>query len=133
MTTHKKIKSHHGFSHAHVAHKDAIVMPTLNPTSYASKDFPTKPSPPNHIDTNLTIQFIEFKYGNDNFSQEAINIKTKKYQSLINDIKTLGWNVDPLIVIVAGARATTFEPSMTSLKDIFNISLEQIMKKTHHH
>ena len=43
-------------------------------------------------------------------------------------IKTLGWNVDPLIVIVAGARATTFKPSMISLGDNFNISLEQIKK-----
>ena len=55
--------------------------------------------------------------------------KPEKYQPLINDIKTLGWNVDPLIVLVAGARATTFEPSMTSLDDNFNISLKQ-MKKT---
>ena len=43
-------------------------------------------------------------------------------------MKTLGWNVDPLMVIVAGARATTFIPSMTSLEDNFNISLEQIKK-----
>ena len=55
-------------------------------------------------------------------------LKLKKYQTLIEDIKALGWNVDPLIVIVAGARATTFKPSMTSLKDNFNISLEQIKK-----
>ena len=61
-------------------------------------------------------------------SQEAIDIETEKYQSLINDIKTLGWNVDPLIVIVAGARANTFKPSMTSLSDNFNIFLEQIKK-----
>ena len=80
--------------------------------------------PPNHIDSNLTIQFIKFKYGNNRFSQEAIDIKTKKYQSLINDIKTSGRNVDPLIVIVAGAKATTFKPSMTSLEDNYNIFLE---------
>ena len=43
-------------------------------------------------------------------------------------LKTLVWNVDTLIVIVAGAKATTFKPSMTSLEDNFNISLEQIKK-----
>ena len=129
MTNHKKIQFHHGFSHARVTHNDATVMPVLNPTSYASKDFRTKPPPPpNHIDPNFTIQFIEFKYGNDRFSQEAIDIKTEKYQSLIEDIKALGWNVDPLIVLVAGAKATTFEPSLTSLENNFNISLEQIKK-----
>ena len=116
ITNHKEIQFHHGFSHAHVTHKNAIVMPALNPTSYASKDFRTKPSHLTHIDPNLTVQFIEFIYGNDKFSHEAINIKTEKYQSLIEDIKALGWNVDPLIVIVARARATTFKPSMTSLK-----------------
>ena len=46
----------------------------------------------------------------------------------MDNIKTLGWNVDPLIVIVAGARATTFKPSLISLEDNFNISLEQIKK-----
>ena len=65
---------------------------------------------------------------NDRFSQEAINIKTEIYQSLIDDIKTLGWNIDPLIGLVAGARATTLKPSMTNLEDNFNISLEQIKK-----
>ena len=35
--------SHHGFFHAHVAHKDATVMPVLDPTYCASKDFHTKP------------------------------------------------------------------------------------------
>ena len=73
------------------------------------------------MDPNLTIQFTEFKYGNDRFSQEAIDIKVEKYHSLIDEIKTLGWKVDPLIVIVAGARATTFEPSMTSHEDNFNL------------
>ena len=92
------------------------------------KGLPYKAPPPNHIDPNLTIQFIEFKYGSDRISQGTIDIKTKKYRSLIKDIRTLGWNVDPLIVIVAGAKATTFKPSMTSLENNFNISLEKIKK-----
>ena len=100
----------------------------LKPDILCVKGLPYKALPPNHINPNLTIQFIEFKYGNDRFSQEAIDIKIEKYQPLINDIKTLGWNIDPLIVIVAGARATTFIPSMTSLEDNLNISIEKIKK-----
>jgi hypothetical protein len=128
MTTHKKIQSHHGFFHAHVTHKDATIMPVLNPTSFASKDFRTKPLLQTTSTPISQFNILNFKYGNDRFSQEAIDTKIEKYQSLINDIKALGWNVDPLIVIVVGARATTFKPSMTSLEDNFNISLEQIKK-----
>src|SRR4028118_446760 len=76
----------------------------LKPNILCVKGLPYKAPPPNHIDPNLTIQFIEFKYGNDRFSQEAIDIKIEKYQPLINDIKALGWNIGPLITIVAGAR-----------------------------
>ena len=100
----------------------------LKPDILCVKGLPYEAPPPNHIDPNLTIQFIEFKYGNDRFSQEAINIKIEKYQPLINDIKMLGWNIDPLIVIAAGARATTFIPSMTSFEDNLNISIEKIKK-----
>ena len=80
------------------------------------------------MDSNPTIQFIESKYGNDRFSLEAIEFKIDKYQSLINDIKALRWNVDPLIYVVDNARATTFIPSMTSSKNNFNILLEHIKK-----
>ena len=56
-------KSHHGFSLAHVAHKDAF-----KPDILCIKGLPYEALPPNHTDSNLTIQFIKFKYGNDRFS-----------------------------------------------------------------
>jgi hypothetical protein len=34
---------------------------------------------------------------------------------LLEDIKTYGWNVAPLIVITAGARGTTHLPSISAL------------------
>ena len=59
---------------------------------------------------------------NDIFSQDTINNKIQKYQPLINDITQQGWKVDPLIVIIAGARGTTHIPSMKQLEQSFKIS-----------
>ena len=47
----------------------------LKPDILCVKGLPYEAPPPNHIDPHLTIKFIEFKYGNDRFSQEAIDIK----------------------------------------------------------
>jgi hypothetical protein len=71
---------------------------------------------------NLTIQFIEFTYTNDRFSQDTINNKIQKYQPLINNIIQQGWKVDPIIVIAAGARGTTHVPSKRQLEKIFKLS-----------
>ena len=60
--------------------------------------------------------------------QKPLQSKLTKCQSLINDIKALGWNVEPLIVIVVGTRATTFKPSMTSLETNFNFLIRHIKK-----
>ena len=51
----------------------------LKPDIVCVKGLPYEAPPPNHIDPNLTIQFIEFKYKNDRFSQEAIDMKIEKY------------------------------------------------------
>ena len=71
----------------------------------------------------LTIQFIEFTYCNDIFVAETLNRKTIKYQPLINNIKTKGWNVAPLMVLVASARATTYISSMNKLETIFKLPI----------
>jgi hypothetical protein len=42
--------------------------------------------------------------------------KNTKYQPLINNIIARGWNVAPLMVLAAGARATTHIPSMKELE-----------------
>ena len=60
------------------------------------------------------------------FFLETIENKIDKYQSVIDDIIVLGWKVDPLIVITAGARATTFIPSIKILEDTFKIPVDTI-------
>ena len=86
-------------------------------------------NPPTTPKDNFKIQFIEFTYCNDRFSSETITRKTEKYQPLINNITNKGWNVELLIVITGGARATTHIPSMKILKEIFKIPKE-IVKQT---
>ena len=78
------------------------------------------------LGNDLKIQFIEFTYCNDGFSPET---KTEKYQPLIDNITNRGWNVEPLIVITAGARASTYIPSMKILKEKFKIS-EKTIRQT---
>ena len=85
--------------------------------------------PPANPSDNITIQFLEFTYCNDRFPQETINNKIQKYQPLINKIAELGWKVDPLIVITAGARGTTHSPSIKLLETNFKIP-ETAIKNT---
>jgi hypothetical protein len=49
-------------------------------------------------------------------SKESISMKTTKYQPLINILITKGWKITPLMVFVAGTRATTHIPSMKYLE-----------------
>jgi hypothetical protein len=94
----------------------------FKPDLLCIKGLPHQSTPPSHTTDNLTVQFIEFTYTNDRFTQDTINNKTQKYQPLISDITQKGWKVDPLIVIVAGARGTTHAPSMKQLEQTFKIS-----------
>jgi hypothetical protein len=66
---------------------------------------------------------IEFTYYNDRFSIEALKRKTTKYQPFINNIAIQGWNVTPLIVLVARARATSHILSMKSLETTLKLSI----------
>ena len=85
------------------------------------KGLPYQANPPTTPENNLKIQFIEFTYCNDRFSPKTITRKTKKYQALIDNITNREWNVKPLIVIIAGAIATTHIPSMKILEEKFKI------------
>jgi hypothetical protein len=95
----------------YAVHKDATATPNLGLTSFVLEDYHTKTTPTD-IDPNLTIQFIEFTYCNGRFSPETLEAKNSKYRPLIDCIVARGWKVDPLIIITAGARATTHIPSM---------------------
>jgi hypothetical protein len=67
------------------------------------RNLPNNSKPPTRPQQNLTIQFIEFTYYNDRYSLDKIQEKTAKYDNLINDIKAQGWNVDPILMLTAGA------------------------------
>jgi hypothetical protein len=126
ITHPKKTPFPTGYSLAHAVHKDVIVTPDLDLTSSVSEGYHTKMTPPSDIDPNLTIQFIEFTYCNDRFSPETLEAKNSKYKPLIDSIAARGWKVDPLIIITAGARATTHTPSMKSLEHKFKIPMPTI-------
>jgi hypothetical protein len=101
----------------------------FKPNLLCIKGLPHLNTPPTHPTDNLTVQFIDFTYTNDKFSQDTINNKIQKYQPLINDITHQGWKIDPLMVITAGARGTTHAPSMKQLEQTFKL-LETAVKHT---
>jgi hypothetical protein len=79
----------------------------FRPDILCVKGLPYQNEPPTNIDQNLIIQFIEFTYCNDRFSPETLEAKANKYRPLTDNITARGWKIDPLIVIIAGARAAT--------------------------
>ena len=98
----------------------------FKPDIICAKGLPYQANPSTIPKNNLKIQFIEFTYYNDRFSPETITRMTKKYQPLIDNITNRGWNIKPLIVINAGARATTHIPSMKILEKKFKIPVKTI-------
>jgi hypothetical protein len=64
---------------------------------------------------------MEFTYCNDKNSPAKIQEKIDKYLGLINDIKTKGWNVDPLITLTIGARGSTHKNTITELKRAYSL------------
>ena len=93
----------------------------FKPDIICVKGLPYQANPPNNRENNLKIQFIEFAYCNDRFLLKTITRTIEKYQPLIDVITNRGWNVKPLIVITASARATTYIPSMKILEEKFKI------------
>ena len=82
--------------------------------------------------TEITIQFIEFTYYNDIFIAQTRKRKTTKHQPLINNVVVRGWNVAPLMVLVACARATTHIPTMKEIETKLKLpTLKLLKKKTH--
>jgi hypothetical protein len=98
MTAHKKIPSQNGYYHATaiIQHKDANVMLNLDQTYYASE----------------TIHIM--------LSHHKDPIPHSQYNSW-NDIKARGWNVDPLIILTAGARGSTHKNTISELKQAFSL------------
>jgi hypothetical protein len=67
------------------------------------------------------VPFIEFTYCNDRYSLDKIQEETRKYQRLIDDIKTKGWNVDPFLILIARAWGSTHKSTNTKLKNTYTI------------
>jgi predicted alternative tryptophan synthase beta-subunit len=83
-------------------------------------------SPPTQIDPSITIQFIEFTYTNDRYPKDKINAEIAKYTPLLYDIQMLGSKVAPPLVISGGARFTTHNPSIQTLKTTYNFKKSKI-------
>ena len=60
------------------------------------------------------------------FTTQTQERKTTKFQPLINNVALRGWNVAPLIVLVAGTRATTRLPSMKKLETKLKLPIMKI-------
>jgi hypothetical protein len=83
---------------------------------------PTTPTP------SITIRFIEFTFCNDRFPTDAVSQKINKYAPLLHDIQARGWQVALLMVLTAGARATTHISTMTLLHDTLHIPKPKIQQ-----
>jgi hypothetical protein len=81
----------------------------LRPYILYIRNHPYNAEPPNQPNPTLTVQFIEFTYCNDRYSPDKIDEKIVKYEGLIEDIKTREWKVDPLLVLIARARGSTYK------------------------
>jgi hypothetical protein len=97
----------------------------FQPNILCIQNLPYNKEPPTGPQHNLTIQFIAFTYCNDRYSLEKFQEKIVKYDILINDIKARGWNVDPILILIAGARGSTHKKFIIELKRIYNIPKQQ--------
>jgi hypothetical protein len=75
----------------------------LRPDILCVRGLPYNSPPPANPHPHLTIQFVEFTYCNDQFSQDIVALKIAKYSPLIQKIQEHRWQVAPLITITAGA------------------------------
>jgi hypothetical protein len=85
------------------------------------RNHPYNAEPPHGSNSTFTLQFIEFTYCNDRYSPDKIQEKIDKYLGLINDIKAGGWNVDPLITLITGARGSTHKNTISKLTRVFSL------------
>jgi hypothetical protein len=93
----------------------------LRPDILCIRNHPYNAKPPQKPNHTLTVQFIEFTNCNDRYSPNKIQDKTDKYLGLINDIKARGWNVDPLITLIACARGSTHKNTISKLKCAYSL------------
>jgi hypothetical protein len=61
-----------------------------------------------------------------NFHHNTLKAKANKYKPRIEYVAARGWKIDPLIVIIAGAKAATHIPSMKLFEDKFKLPMPTI-------
>lgn len=84
------------------------------------------PVPPN---PSNTIQSIQSSFYHDRFPNTAIGGKTNKYGTLIQMLKTGGWNVYPLVIVTVGLQGVVHKQSLEALK-ILKILPCEVKKRT---
>lgn len=75
--------------------------------------------------------FIEFNYTNDRYTPNSIQTKHTKYQSFLQDISQRGWNVAPLLVLIASAYNTTHTSILTNLHEPYKINKDTLLQPLH--
>jgi hypothetical protein len=98
----------------------------FKPDILCVQGIPYQENPPLHPTPNITIQYVEFTYCNNKFSVEKVDSKVARFQPFLSSIQARGWNVAPIMVIIAGAQATTHIPSIKKFHDTFKIPLPTI-------
>ena len=95
--------------------------------SHAQTGHTTRTRPPHRQPTPLTptssnvIQFIGFTYCNDVFPHATYNEKIAKYNPLIPSLKSIVWQVNPLITITYGYRG--FNRDEQPIKDLGKLKI----------
>lgn len=67
------------------------------------------PIPP---DPSNNIQLLQFTYGHNRFPNNAIRVKSNKYNPLIQSLKNASWNANPFITITARVHGVIHEQSI---------------------
>jgi hypothetical protein len=114
--------------------KQLFFGPTLYPQITCSLCSSTKPDTWKHVLLSCTQQHLhalQIKLHNKatcefRFPLDSVTCKINKYTPLLQDIQARGWQVAPLMVLTAGARATTHLSTMTILYDTLKIPKSNI-------
>ena len=104
-------------------------MPSQTQTKYTMRIRCPPPSPT----TPNVLQFIKFTYCHHIFPNTAHNGKATKYNPLIQALRAIGWQVNPLITITVGIRGAIYEQPIKELErlKIPKNEVRSIMKQFH--
>ena len=90
----------------------------LKPDILIVKGLQKKSLPPEKPTKNISLHFIEFTFCHDRLSIEAIIRKKEKYNSLIESLGGMGWQVPKLHIISVGVRGGIHRLTISTLETI---------------